>query len=171
MTEEGSHALLLVCWAAFLLLVRQVALAASPDINGDLDVDGADIGRIIGAWGWEPEPLSDATHPADLNADDKVDGSDLGIALGAWSGPGVLWQPYTVAADDRMSTPVSITVPAGATVTDAETIGGPLWRGVRAFVLPRDDPHAPMVVIYELPADWNPSETERADIIKSGATP
>lgn len=68
--------------AAALLSVA--ALAASPDINGDRIVDGADYGLVIGAWGWEQEPLSDYKHPCDLNGDRRVNGADLGILLGAW---------------------------------------------------------------------------------------
>lgn len=49
------------------------------DVNGDLVVDGADLGVILGAWG--PVPVDSV---ADINDDDVVDGADLGIALGAW---------------------------------------------------------------------------------------
>jgi hypothetical protein len=49
------------------------------DLNGDGNVDGADLGLLLGAW-----DSSDAA--ADLNGDGIVDGADLGILLGAWTG-------------------------------------------------------------------------------------
>jgi chitin-binding protein len=48
----------------------------SPDLDGDGSVDGADLGRMLAAWG--------ATGAADLNGDGIVDGVDLGALLGAW---------------------------------------------------------------------------------------
>ncbi|MCA9284461.1 MAG: thrombospondin type 3 repeat-containing protein [Phycisphaerales bacterium] len=50
------------------------------DLDGDNDVDGADLGMLLGSWG--PCPGC----PADLLEDDVVDGADLGILLGAWTG-------------------------------------------------------------------------------------
>jgi len=47
------------------------------DLNGDDVVDGADLGRLLGAWG-----TADAA--ADLNDDGVVDGADLGALLGNW---------------------------------------------------------------------------------------
>jgi hypothetical protein len=48
----------------------------SSDLDGDGSVDGADLGRMLAAWG--------ATGAADLNGDGIVDGVDLGALLGAW---------------------------------------------------------------------------------------
>ena len=53
------------------------------DINGDNNVDGADLGLLLGAWG----PCSATPCVGDFNCDDVVDGADLGLVLGAW-GPG-----------------------------------------------------------------------------------
>lgn len=47
------------------------------DVNGDGDVDGADLGEMLGAWGT-------AAPEYDLNGDGAVDGADLGELLGAW---------------------------------------------------------------------------------------
>ena len=47
----------------------------TPDLNGDGQVDGADLGLLLGAWG---------TATADLNGDGTTDGADLGLLLGAW---------------------------------------------------------------------------------------
>lgn len=49
------------------------------DVNGDLTVDGADLGIILSAWG----PVA-TSHVADINEDGMVDGADLGIALSSW---------------------------------------------------------------------------------------
>lgn len=46
------------------------------DLDGDCNVDGADLGILLGAWG---------DGGADLNGDGTTDASDLGILLGAWS--------------------------------------------------------------------------------------
>ena len=51
------------------------APAVTPDLNGDGEVDGTDLGLLLGAWG---------TSAADLNSDGDTDGTDLGILLGAW---------------------------------------------------------------------------------------
>lgn len=49
------------------------------DLDNDGDVDGADLGAMLTAWG------SCGTCAADLNADGVVDGADLGHMLTAWS--------------------------------------------------------------------------------------
>jgi hypothetical protein len=58
-------------------------VAVRPTLRGDLDgngqVDGADLGLMLGAWGTCPDCA------ADLDADGQVDGTDLGILLGSWS--------------------------------------------------------------------------------------
>ena len=46
------------------------------DLNGDGQVNGADLGLVIGGWG---QP-----GPADLNGDGTVDGADLGMVIGTW---------------------------------------------------------------------------------------
>ena len=53
------------------------ALSCLGDINGDLLVDSADLGLIIGAWGT-------ANPSIDLNGDGLVDSGDLGLVIGAW---------------------------------------------------------------------------------------
>ncbi|MFO0874351.1 MAG: S8 family serine peptidase [Phycisphaerales bacterium] len=64
-----------------------VALApAAPqvgDLNGDGQVNGADLGLLLGNWG----PCSGAPMCAgDLDLDGTVDGADLGLLLGLWMG-------------------------------------------------------------------------------------
>lgn len=53
------------------------APACPADLTGDGNVDGADLGTLLGNWG-------PCTCSADLNGDGAVDGADLGALLGAW---------------------------------------------------------------------------------------
>jgi len=48
------------------------------DLNGDGQVNGGDLGTLLGQWG------ICAGCSADFNGDGKVDGADLGSLLGAW---------------------------------------------------------------------------------------
>lgn len=51
---------------------------ASPDVNGDGRIDGADMGLILARWGRvDPD--------TDLDGDGVTGGSDLGLFLAAWS--------------------------------------------------------------------------------------
>ncbi len=50
------------------------------DLNGSLEVDGADIGVLLAFWG----PVSPNFPRADVNRDARVDGADLGILLANW---------------------------------------------------------------------------------------
>jgi len=45
------------------------------DFNGDRNVDGGDLGILLGSWG---------TAEYDINGDGTTDGIDLGIFLGSW---------------------------------------------------------------------------------------
>lgn len=47
------------------------------DLNFDGNVDGADLGTLLGDWGT-------GSDLSDLNDDGIVDGKDLGVQLGAW---------------------------------------------------------------------------------------
>ena len=49
------------------------------DFNGDGQVDGADFGSILAAWGPCPAPC-----PEDLNGDGQVNGADVGSFLALW---------------------------------------------------------------------------------------
>jgi hypothetical protein len=50
-------------------------------LDGDGDVDAADLAILLGAWG----PCSDPGNcPADLDGDGDVDAADLGAFLGDW---------------------------------------------------------------------------------------
>lgn len=49
------------------------------DLDGNMSVNGADLGMLLGAWG---------TPAGDLNSDGATDGADLGQLLGAWGACG-----------------------------------------------------------------------------------
>ncbi len=56
--------------------------ADSPDLDGDGQVDGADLGLLLSGWG----QCLRGCCVGDLNGDGVVDGADLGALLGAWTG-------------------------------------------------------------------------------------
>jgi formylglycine-generating enzyme required for sulfatase activity len=78
--------------ATILAAFFAVALAApasaqcAGDLNGDSQVNGADLGILLNAWG--PCPNGNPGCPGDLDADGSVggsvDGADLGILLASW---------------------------------------------------------------------------------------
>ena len=51
------------------------------DLNDDGEVNGADLGILLAAWGDCPKK---GACPADLNGDGEVNGADLGILLANW---------------------------------------------------------------------------------------
>jgi hypothetical protein len=55
--------------------------ASEADLNGDGDVDGFDLGLLLGQWGRCPAVGKCA---ADFDGDGDVDGFDLAILLAAW---------------------------------------------------------------------------------------
>lgn len=57
--------------------ILRISSEPSPDIDGNGQVDGADLAQILGAWG-------DESCAADLNQDGTVDGADLAMVLGNW---------------------------------------------------------------------------------------
>jgi hypothetical protein len=57
-------------------LIPDECQLAGPDLNGDGQVDAADLAILLGAWG---------TPGADLNGDGTTSGQDLAILLGAWT--------------------------------------------------------------------------------------
>jgi hypothetical protein len=50
------------------------------DLDGDGQVDAADLGLLLGAWGPCAAPCD-----ADLDGDGTIDGADLGLLLAAWA--------------------------------------------------------------------------------------
>jgi hypothetical protein len=60
----------------FVLDLRPAQPACPGDLNDDGDVNGLDLGILLGAWGQR--------GIADINQDGVVNGVDLGILLGNW---------------------------------------------------------------------------------------
>lgn len=58
---------------------KLIVFTAAADYNGDLRVDGTDLGILLGSWGSQDESLL-------LDCDNQViDGTDLGLLLGSWA--------------------------------------------------------------------------------------
>ena len=51
------------------------------DYNGDLHIDGSDLGLLLSHWG-------SSDYQYDIDGDGAVNGSDLGLMLGAWTSGG-----------------------------------------------------------------------------------
>jgi hypothetical protein len=71
------------CMEAERAFIDNISLRRSScdaDLDGDGDVDGADLSVVLGAWG---VPTADPS-PADMNVDGIVDGADLAVVLNAW---------------------------------------------------------------------------------------
>ena len=60
---------------------RLAYLTPVADLNGDLKVDGADLGLLLGGWG---PVTNEARRLYDLNQDGMINGADLGLFLGGW---------------------------------------------------------------------------------------
>ena len=57
---------------------RKCSADLNADLNGDGNVNAADLAMLLGSWG----PC--AGCPADFNGDDQVDAFDLAQLLGNW---------------------------------------------------------------------------------------
>ena len=60
-------------------IVVTPAPTVTGDLNGDLHVNAADLGVLLGAW-------ATSNAVADLTHDGMVDAADLSVLLGAWTG-------------------------------------------------------------------------------------
>jgi len=94
---------------------QMVLLTEPSDLNGDLRVNGADLGALLGLWG----PVSPTgSLNADMNGDGVVDGADLGIFLGNWNwigtGSGSMIRLDCQADEWSVSNPIPISVEMAA---------------------------------------------------------
>lgn len=74
--DLGAGSLVEAALDDFVLRTVTCASAIPGDIDGDGDVDGADLGTLLAGWG--------TAGPSDLNGDGNTDGADLGILLSNW---------------------------------------------------------------------------------------
>ncbi|MCH2162226.1 MAG: alpha/beta hydrolase-fold protein, partial [Phycisphaerales bacterium] len=78
---NGNFARELVDW--LLAHRRPDPINCSADLNGDLVIDGIDLGLLLVAWSTKQDCRGEACD-ADLDGDNRIDGVDLGIFLSAW---------------------------------------------------------------------------------------
>ena len=62
---------------------RESPASCLGDLNGDLVVDGTDLGLILAAWS-ENQDCQGQSCDADLDGDNRVNGADLGVFLASW---------------------------------------------------------------------------------------
>jgi hypothetical protein len=74
--DLGSGSLVEAALDDFALEIVSCASPIPGDIDGDGDVDGADLGALLAGWG--------TAGPTDVNGDGTTDGADLGILLANW---------------------------------------------------------------------------------------
>ncbi|MBM4112808.1 MAG: hypothetical protein FJ253_05445, partial [Phycisphaerae bacterium] len=77
-TSRSAFAALLAAAMTFAASSATALAACPPDLDGSGEVDGADLGGLLGQWGDCPG------CEADFDGNGVVDGSDLGSLLGAW---------------------------------------------------------------------------------------
>ena len=76
-TETGVNCITAECTDADYDGLPDCGTPCVGDINGDGEVDGADMAYVLGYWG------TDEALP-DLNDDGLVDAADLGLVVAAW---------------------------------------------------------------------------------------
>ncbi|MFO0826665.1 MAG: hypothetical protein U0572_00820 [Phycisphaerales bacterium] len=76
-SDLGSGSLVEAGVDDFAVVGYNCTVANPADLNGDGNVDAADLAVLLGAWG--------TSGPGDLNGDGAVDAADLALLLGAWS--------------------------------------------------------------------------------------
>jgi hypothetical protein len=83
-------------------ILKLVLFTSLSDLNGDLKVNGADMGALLADWG--PGPGGGTYLPGDLNRDDVINGADLGILLTAWN---AVFAPVHMDCNAKMWRPIS----------------------------------------------------------------
>ena len=80
--EQVTYTLSADAFAGLNMFYRRseftIQLTALCDVDGDWDVDTADLLALLGAWG------PNEGHPADFNGDGTVNTTDLLTLLGNW---------------------------------------------------------------------------------------
>ena len=76
-TETGVNCITAECTDTDYDGIPDCSMLCVEDINGDGEVDGADLAYVLGYWGTD-DPLGD------VNLDGIVDSADIGLVLAAW---------------------------------------------------------------------------------------
>jgi formylglycine-generating enzyme required for sulfatase activity/alpha-tubulin suppressor-like RCC1 family protein len=97
----------------------QNRITCDGDLNQDNQLNGADLGVLLGQWG-----TSGGTTGADLNHDGTANGADLGLMLGAW-GSCALAVPSWATLIEAQPDPLVVT---DAAIRAAITTSGLAWR-------------------------------------------
>lgn len=117
MNARSNHVRLgAACGAILALGLAASALAGAEcvcvgDFNQDGQIDGDDLGTLLGAWG-------SADPAADFNGSGNVDGDDLGTLLG-------MWGPCQAPSNDNCASAMSISPGSYAFCTTYATTDGP----------------------------------------------
>lgn len=102
--SASACAAVALLWAGTAAFAGLAGCPCPADFNSDGEIDGADLGLLLGQWDTEGTIQANG-YTGDINFDGIVDGADLGLLLGAWgpcSGPPV---------NDFCTTPISISAP------------------------------------------------------------
>ena len=116
---------------------RAFILTDVADLDGDMRVNGADLGILLAAW-----LCSGGCPDEDCDGDGDVDGADLGIVLSNWSGQDVCTvppicamncPPATACGDDPEGCGGSSSAFAGGAGDSESASAGPLGEALEAL--------------------------------------
>ena len=116
---------------------RAFVLTDVADLDGDMRVNGADLGILLAAW-----LCSGGCPDEDCDGDGAVDGADLGIVLSNWSGQNVCTvppicamncPPATACGDDPEGCGGSSSAFAGGAGDSESASAGPLGEALEAL--------------------------------------
>jgi formylglycine-generating enzyme required for sulfatase activity len=104
--------------AVLALAAPATAQSCAGDLDGSGEVDGADLGTLLNAWG------SCSSCAADLNGDGAVNGTDLGTLLANWDACQIITPSWATLVEARPD-PAVVTDPALLAAIEAT---GLAWR-------------------------------------------
>ncbi len=119
------------------------------DLNRDCQVNGADLGAVLSAWG----PCAATPCAGDLDGNGAVDGSDLGAVLAAWGDAGCV----TPVSSDRL-----VMRPVGTTSAQQG-----FWEYLPAGYSSRSD-WPLLVCLHGIGEDGNGTSAELTRLLSNG---